>query len=140
MLETDQKPLVSILSKSLLEASPRMQQLLMKTVPYDINVKYIPGTTNTVADCLSRAPIKANTIQLPILQGHQITNNLRCTPDQLQQLHEKTAQDDNLAVLKNVVQSGWPEKIQELPLELHQYQTFQEELTTEDGLVLKITG
>ena len=57
-------------------------------------VKYIPGTTNTVADCLSRVPTEANTIQLPILQIHQITNNLRCTADWLQKLHEKTAQDD----------------------------------------------
>ena len=71
-LETDQKPLVSILSKSLFEASPRMQWLLMKTVPYDMNVKYISGTTNTIADCLCRTPIKADTIQLPIVQVHQI--------------------------------------------------------------------
>ena len=88
-----------------------MQWLLMKAVPYDITVKYIPGPTNTVADCLSRVPIQANTIQLPILQIHQITNNLRCTADQLQQLHEKTAQDHTLALLKHVVHSGWPEKI-----------------------------
>ena len=114
-----------------------MQWLLMKTVPYDMSVKYIPGTTNTVADCLSRIPIKTDTIQLWILQVHQITNNLRCTADQLQQLHEQTAQDDTLALLKHVVHSGWPEKIQDLPVELHPYWTFHEELTTEDGLVIK---
>ena len=81
MLETDQKPLVSILSKCFLEASLKMQQLLTKTVPYDMNVKYIPDTTNNVADCLSRTPVKDDTIQLPILQVHQITNNVRCIPD-----------------------------------------------------------
>ena len=80
-LETDQRPLVSIVSKSLLEASLRVQWLLMKTVPYDMTVKYIPGTTNTVADCLSWVPIKAETIQLPILEIQEITNNLRCTAD-----------------------------------------------------------
>ena len=129
--------LVSILSRSLLEALLRMQQLLMKTVPYGMTVRDMPGTTNTVADCLSRVPVKTDTIQLPILQVHQITNNLRCTAGQLQQLHEKTAQDDNLALLKHVVHLGWPEKIQELSAELHPYWTFHKELTIEGGLVLK---
>ena len=88
-LETVQKPLVSILSKGLLKASPQMQWLLMKIVPYNMNVKYIPSQDNTIADCLSRAPIKADTIQLTILQVHQITNNCECTADKLQQLHKK---------------------------------------------------
>ena len=136
-LETDQRPLVSILSKSLLEASLRMQWLLMKTVPYDMTVKYIPGTTNTVADCLSTVPLRTDTIQLPILQVHQITNHLRCTADWFQQLHEKTAQEDTLALLKHSVHSGWPEKIQELSVELLPYWTFCKELTIEDGLVFK---
>ena len=109
----------------------------MKTVPYDMTVKYIPGTSNNVADCLSRVPIKTDTIQLPILQVHQITNNLRCTVDRLQQLHEKTAQYDTLALFKHVVHPGWPEKIQELPVELHPYWTFHKELSIKDGLVLK---
>ena len=46
-----------------------------------MNVKYIPGYINTVADYLSRALIKADKNQLPILQVHQITNKLRCTAD-----------------------------------------------------------
>ena len=112
----------------------------MKTVPYDMTVKYIPGTTNIVVDCLSRAPIKVDTIHKPILQICPITNNLRCTADWLQQLHEKTAQDDTLALLKYIMHSGWPAKVQELPVELHPYWTFHEKLTTEDSLGLKITG
>ena len=86
-MDTDQRQLVSIFSKSPLDALPRMHWLLMKTVPYDMTVKYIPSTTKAVADYLSRVPIKTDTIQLPILQVHQIINNLRCTADQLQQLH-----------------------------------------------------
>ena len=88
-LETDQKPLKSILSKSLLKASPWMQWLLMKTIPYDMVVWYNPGPTNAVVDCLWRAPITSDRIQLPILQMHEITEALKCTADHLQQLHEK---------------------------------------------------
>ena len=70
---------------------------------------------------------------------HEITNALKCTADCLQQLWEKTIQDDTLALLKHIIQAGWPEKIQQVPPELQPYWTFQDELTIEDGLDLKIT-
>ena len=56
-LQTDQKPLQAILSKSLVEATPQMQRLLLPTIPYDMAVEYIKGETNFIADCLSRAPV-----------------------------------------------------------------------------------
>ena len=52
-LQMDQKPLESILEQSLNEATPRLQRLLIKASAYDFDVKYIPGPTNQVADCLS---------------------------------------------------------------------------------------
>ena len=85
-LETDQKPLVSILGRSLLEASRTMQRLLMKTVSYHFDVKYIKGSTNVIADCLSCAPITTDSIHLPILQINLVTQSLRCTPDKMQWL------------------------------------------------------
>ena len=78
-LETDQKSLESILNKSFFEASHWMQRLLMKTVPYDMTVKYIQEVNNVVADCLSCVPIASDEIQLPILQVHEITDQLKCT-------------------------------------------------------------
>ena len=53
ILETDQKPLEAILSKSLNQATPRLQRILIRTFPYTFTVRYIPGTTNQLADCLS---------------------------------------------------------------------------------------
>ena len=76
MLQTDQKPLRAILSKSLVEATPWMQRLL-PTIPYDMAVEYIKGETNFIADCLSRAPIAKDTIKLPILQVNQVTAHAR---------------------------------------------------------------
>ena len=54
VLETDQKPLEVILSKSPNQATPRLQYILIRTFPYHFKVRYIPGLTNHVADCLSR--------------------------------------------------------------------------------------
>ena len=75
-LQTDQKPLKAILNKSLAEATPRMQRLLLPTSPYSMTVEYIKGETNLIADCLSHAPVAADTIKLPILQVNQITANV----------------------------------------------------------------
>ena len=51
-LQTDQKPLQAILSKSLVEATPWMQRLLLPTIPYDMAVEYIKG--ETVSTCSQR--------------------------------------------------------------------------------------
>ena len=49
VLETDQKPLEVILLKSLNQATPRLQCILIRTFPYHFKVRYIPGLTNHVA-------------------------------------------------------------------------------------------
>ena len=85
-LQTDQKPLQAILSKSLVEATPQMQRLLLPTIPYDMAVEYIKGETNFIADCLSRAPVVKDAIKLPILQVNQITAHARCTQDRIDRL------------------------------------------------------
>ena len=54
ILESDQKLLEAILSKSLNHVSPRLQQILIRTFAYHFTVRYIPGVTNQLADCLSR--------------------------------------------------------------------------------------
>ena len=40
-------------------------------------------------------------------------------------------------LLKHTITKGWPSTIKELPKALQPYWTFHEELTVEDGLVLK---
>ena len=53
ILETDQKPLEAILSRSLNQVTPRLQCILIRTLPYTFTIRYIPGTKNLLADCLS---------------------------------------------------------------------------------------
>ena len=42
-----------------------------------------------------------------------------------------------IALLKHTIQHGWPQSIAELPQELHPYWMFRDEITIEDGLLLK---
>ena len=87
-LQTNQKPLQAILSKSLVEDTPQIQRLLLPTIPYDMAVEYIKGETNFIADGLSRAPVAKDTIKLPILQVNQITVQARCTEDRIDRLQQ----------------------------------------------------
>ena len=139
VLETDQKPLEAILSKSLNQATPRLQCILIRTFPYHFKVRYIPGITNHVADCLSRLGFQKDTISLPKLHVNQITSQLKARSDSLHNLQIETWDDDKLAILKHIIQQGWPKTIKEVLSEVQPYWTFHEELTIEDGLVLKGT-
>ena len=54
-LETDQKPLVSIHRKHMVEISPRIQRLIVRSFPYQpFNVQYKKGMEIPLADALSR--------------------------------------------------------------------------------------
>ena len=132
ILETDPKPLEAILSESLNQATPWLQWILIRSFPYHFTVCYIPGPTNQLTDCLSRLGTRNNNIKLPKLQ-------LNARSDSLNQLWIATQEHDELALLKHTITQGWPNTIKEVPNELPAYWTFWEELTVEDGLVLKGT-
>ena len=82
-LETNQKPLEVILSKSLNQATPRFQRILIRTFLYHFKIRYIPGATNHVAGCLSRLGVQKDSISLPKLHVNQITNQLKARSDSL---------------------------------------------------------
>ena len=138
-LETDQKPLEAILSKSLNQATPQLQRILIRTFPYNFKIRYIPGDINHVADCLSRLGVQKDSISLPKLHVNQITSQLKARNDSLHNIWLATQANDNLVILKYIIQQGWPKTIKEVPQEIQKYWTFHEELTIEDGLILKGT-
>ena len=139
ILETDQKPLEAILSKSLNQATPRLHRIFIRTFPYHFTVSYIPGVTNQLANCLSRLGGQRDTIKLCKLHMYQITQQLSARSDSLHQLRVSTQADDELALLKHTIMQGWPSSIKQVTPVLQLYWTFREELTVEDGLLLKGT-
>ena len=53
-VETDHKPLVSIWHKTIVAASPHLQRLLLRLAQYDLDITYLKGKKNVIADALSR--------------------------------------------------------------------------------------
>ena len=57
----------------------------------------------------------------------------------MNQLRVSMQTDDELALLKHTIMQGWPNSIKQVPQVLQLYWTFREELTVDDGLILKDT-
>ena len=75
-METDQKPLVSIYKKHMIDISPRVQRLIVRSFPFlPFKVVYKKGTDIPVADALSCVmPMDPeDNIQLPIIAVNMIT-------------------------------------------------------------------
>ena len=136
-LETNQKPLEAILSKSLNQATPWLQKILIRTFLYNFKIRYIPGLTNQIAYCLSTLGVQKDSISLPKLQVNQITSQLKAQNDSLHRIRLAMQANNNLTILKHIIQQGWPKTVKEVPQEIQKYWTFHEELTIEDGLILK---
>ena len=83
-LETDQKPLVSIYKKHMIDISPRVQRLIVRSFPYlPFKVVYRKGVDIPVADALSHVtPMDPeDNIKLPIIAVNMITTQIIMSAD-----------------------------------------------------------
>ena len=83
-LKTNQKPLVSIYKKHIIDISPRVQRLIVRSFPYlPFKVVYKKGADIPVADALSRvAPMDPeDNIKLPIIAVNMITTLILMSTD-----------------------------------------------------------
>lgn len=68
--------------KSIPSASPRLQRLLLKMSKYNVEMRYIQGKTNVIADALSRVYCMESPDEgpgIPLLEVDAITHNLHRT-------------------------------------------------------------
>ena len=64
-VQSDHQPLQSIWKKSIVSASPRLQRLLLRLAHYDINMEFLQGKENVIADALSRVcPLQSNNSEI----------------------------------------------------------------------------
>ena len=140
-LETDQKPLVSIYRKHMVEISPRIQRLIVRSFPYQpFDIQYSKGVEIPLADELSRVtltPVEEDGIQLPIVAVNLITSNLPVSSTEIELICEETSKDPILTLLRHYIHMGWPNDHRMLPQELHMFWNYREDLLMENGLITK---
>ena len=140
-LKTDQKPLVSIYKKHMVEISPRIQRLAVRSFPYQpFDIQYRRGKEIPQADTLSRVsptPVEEDGIQLPIVAVNLITSNIPVTSSEIDLIHGETAKDPTLNLLRHYIHMGWPVDRRMLPRKLHAFWNYREDLSMENGLITK---
>ena len=144
-LETDQKPLVSIYKKHMVDISPRIQRLIVRSFPYlPFKVVYRKGKDIPVADALSHVtPMDpVDDIQLPIIAVNMITTQILMIVEsqgsfsnKLDQLRKSTVQDEQLTRLKGYINTGFPCDKKNLLTDLHEFWPHKEMLSVKSRLI-----
>ena len=123
-VQTDHKPLVSVWKKSIVCNSPRLQRLLLRLSQYDVNIEYLKGKDNVIADALSRV-------------SPQLTPKEGEGEEDFIPVHVLTEEIPADSARIRVVSNGWPELRKDCHPFLLDYWTYREEISAENGLLCK---
>ena len=138
IVESDHKPLEIIFKKQIHLASLRLQRMLLRLQPYDLNVQYIQGSEMYVEDALSRATVDPPEEYLGqewlIYDIKTITNT--STDMRIGEFKAETASDQELQSLAHIIKTGWPKEIKLLPHQLRPYWSVRDRLTVLEGVIL----
>ena len=142
-IETDHKPLLSILNrKQLDELSPRLQRMKMRLMRFNFTVNYKPGPQMYTADTLSRDPVDHSEDADEVLEEEisffvsEVIQTLPCSSIKLQELENAQRQDGVLNKVAQMCTEGWPTH-QPQDNELKKFWTEKENITVANGLLLK---
>ena len=102
----------AIYKEHMVEISPRIQMLVVRSFPYQpFDVRYRKGVEIPLADALSRVtplPMEEDGINLPIIAVNQVTANIPCSSNDLDQICVETRKDLILNLLIHYISNGWP--------------------------------
>ena len=140
LLQTDQKPLTSIFKKHIVDVSPRVWRIAMRSWPYTFKTEWIPGKDNAIVDGLSRvSPAPANLtrseIDLPILQVNVIQATME--EQDVAELQRETTSDPELQAVARAITNGWPTLRKQAHPILHDYWNYRDELSIDNGILTK---
>ncbi|XP_052756041.1 uncharacterized protein K02A2.6-like [Galleria mellonella] len=149
-IETDHKPLISIIKKPIVDSPARLQRMLLRLQRFTFRLIYKPGKHLYVADALSRA-YEDNRIDESSLSDCDNFNDEICMvlcdkvlaiseyiPDlQLTAIQKRTQSDSELVQLKKYIMQGWPNDNSDVPEIIKPYWNYRNDLSYTLGLVFK---
>ena len=119
--------------KNLANAPPRLQRMLLELQRYDVTIKYRPGKEMQLADALSCCPARASQeIKLDMRVDY-----IAFTKPWIEKLKDSTQRDPILVTVYQLTQQGWPHQRRHVPRLARRYWDFRDELSTDDGMLLK---
>ena len=142
-VQSGHQPLQSIWKKSIVSASPGLPRLLLRLAHYELNIEFLRGKENVIADALSRVCTlqstnsKAIDSYIDVIPMHHITQSAPVSRTRLQELRLATQSDPTLSSLAKTVHEGGPQSKKDCPEQLLDLWSFRQEISEEDGLLYK---
>lgn len=93
-----------------------------------------------ISDALSRLYLpETNEELIPDLAVHEIQLNvhLPLSEKRYRELQDDTAKDNEMTLLKEMIEKGWPERKSDVPEAIQKYWTLKDEITCIDNIMFK---
>lgn len=144
-VETDHKPLITIVKKSLTSAPKRLQRMLLRIMSYDFNLIYKPGSQVIIADTLSRAYLPNESGEtkfsgeIAAMTDEEIERDMRLIASEktISLIRDAARNDEVYNLLRKQILVGWPEHPHDLPQEIKDYFPFCDELAVHGDIIFK---
>lgn len=144
----DHKPLLKVMGDRKLDemTNPRLRSIKERTLCYRFTIQHIPGTSNLVADALSRHPYGQQPTATSTLASMADTHTASpaiiaalasYSPMSWEEVKEETARCATLRELVHILEtSGLPNDSRMLNKQLLQFFRHRHDISTEDGVAL----
>ena len=131
--ESDHKLLEMIAIKNLASVPPCLQRMLLELQRYDVTIKYCPGAQMQLVDALSHCPVRASLeIKLDIRVDY-----IAFTKPWTEKLKDSTQREPIIRAVYQLTQQGWLHQQRHVPHVARRYWDFRDDLSTDNGLLLK---
>lgn len=138
IVESDHKPLTSIIKKDLNKDSPRLQHMLLKLLKFEFDIKYLPGKDMLIADSLSRSYLTDPVFDDPELSYviHTLSRKLTISSEKRKIFQTETSKDEILLQIIKFFRDGdWPSWNKIKSEEIKSFYKVKDELFLSDNLL-----
>ena len=134
IIESDHQPLEMISQKTLNSAPARLQNMFLRLQKYEYEIRYRPGPKMLLADSFSRMKKSTSDDEIPL--DYKVCF-IQFSTSKMDELRTTTSQDPVLKQLHKCISDGFPKKMKDLPTAIRSFWSFRDELSIEDGIILK---
>ena len=142
IVQSDHKPLEAIFRKPLSTTTPRLQRMLLKLLPFSLNIVYTPGKQMFIADTLSRAylPSTPSSIEQELADDmnvmvHSFLHEFPASNTKLEEFRRETDADPELYALKCYLRDCECDHHTKLSPMLNHYSRFLSDICELDGML-----
>ena len=144
-VETDHQPLISCFRRPLHSNPKRLQRMLLYLQKYDLDVRYVRGKANCLADWLSRDTLqKAHStitdeslIYRVELEDLDTTTSAPISNSTIRKIEAASVEDEESSNLRRVIRQGWPSTKEKCYDVISPFWKYRSELVADDKLITR---